>query len=64
MKPTDEHVHVSYLLQLRKCGKQCCSCATDKTKQHGPYWYGYWRDVRGIHSFYIGSQHPSKAASV
>jgi hypothetical protein len=34
---------------------QCGRCP----KQHGPYWYAYWKDYRGVtQKLYIGKQLP------
>ena len=31
-------------------------------KQHGPYWYAYWKDYRGVtHKQYIGKHLPESA---
>ena len=38
-------------LELVRCGR----CP----KQHGPYWYAYWKDYRGVsHKQYIGKHLP------
>ena len=41
-------------LELVRCGR----CP----KQHGPYWYAYWKDYRGVsHKQYVGKQLPESA---
>ncbi len=41
-------------LELVRCGR----CP----KQHGPYWYAYWKDYRGVtHKQYIGKHLPESA---
>jgi hypothetical protein len=46
----------SYRLELVKCGKQACRCATGKL--HGPYWYKYWREGEKVRCEYIGKRLP------
>lgn len=37
-------------LEFVRCGR----CP----KQHGPYWYAYWQDYRGVtHKQYVGSSY-------
>jgi len=41
-------------LEFVRCGR----CP----KQHGPYWYAYWKDYRGVtHKQYIGKHLPESA---
>jgi hypothetical protein len=41
-------------LEFVRCGR----CP----KQHGPYWYAYWKDYRGVtHKQYIGKRLPEGA---
>ncbi len=55
-----EGATITYQLQRRSCGK-CAMCRPGGPK-HGPYWYGYFRDVNGkLKSFYIGKEKPEKA---
>jgi hypothetical protein len=43
---------------LRQEFVQCGRCP----KQHGPYWYAYWKDYRGMtRKQYIGRQLPHSA---
>jgi hypothetical protein len=48
---------VTYRLELVKCGKLTCRCATGQL--HGPYWYAYQRQVGRVKSWYVGKQLPS-----
>ena len=42
-----------YQQEYIRCGKRCGSCP------HGPYWYAYWKDYRGVtRKQYIGKQLP------
>ena len=43
-----------YQLELIKCGKTNCRCASGKL--HGPYWYGYRRENGKLKSWYIGKR--------
>jgi hypothetical protein len=45
-----------YRLELVKCGKPACRCATGSL--HGPYWYQYWRDGDTVRCKYIGKKLP------
>jgi hypothetical protein len=41
-------------LEFVRCGR----CP----KRHGPYWYAYWKDYRGVtHKQYIGKHLPESA---
>ena len=34
-------------------------------KQHGPYWYAYWKDYRGVtRKLYLGKQLPDDTPTV
>jgi Family of unknown function (DUF6788) len=55
--PQDQHI--TYQLQLRKCGKPSCSTCRDG-QGHGPYWYAYWREGSRLRSAYVGK--PSEDA--
>jgi hypothetical protein len=48
---------VTYRLELVKCGKLTCRCATGQL--HGPYWYAYQRQAGKVKSWYVGKQLPS-----
>jgi hypothetical protein len=53
--PADQHI--TYLLQFRYCGKLSCrACRTGK--QHGPSWYGSWREGSRLKSGYVGKVYP------
>lgn len=50
-----------YRLELVKCGKASCRCATGKG--HGPYWYAYaWSRGRTV-SYYVGRDGPGVIAA-
>ena len=49
---------MTYQLELVRCGKERCHCATGKG--HGPYWYGYWSSGGKTRSKYIGKELPHK----
>ena len=55
------HLHITYQLQFRKCGK--ASCGTCKRGPgHGPYWYAYWREGSKLRSGYVGKTQPAGAS--
>lgn len=44
-----------YQLEMVRCGKGACrSCP------HGPYWYGYRRELGKLKSWYVGKKEPPK----
>ena len=47
---------VTYRLELVKCGKLACRCATGQL--HGLYWYAYQRQAGRVKSWYVGKQLP------
>jgi len=44
--------HVTFHLQMRKCGNLRCKCAYGE--MHGPFWYAYYRNGNRLKSMYIG----------
>jgi hypothetical protein len=53
-----------YALELVRCGKERCRCATDDRARHGPYWYLYRYVSPGKYSKkYIGRYLPGGADS-
>jgi hypothetical protein len=52
-----KEAHVTYQLQYRTCGKASCR-ACRAGRQHGPYWYAFWREQRRLRSAYIGKVAP------
>ncbi len=47
--------------QYRTCNKpNCYPCRTGK--RHGPYFYGYYRKDKKLHSYYIGKALPEQEA--
>ena len=48
-------VHVTVELQYRKCNRgKTGNCKCGKSLGHGPYYYGYFRHEKKIHSVYFG----------
>jgi hypothetical protein len=46
-----------YALELVRCGKERCRCATDDQAKHGPYWYLYRYVSPGKYSkTYVGRE--------
>jgi hypothetical protein len=43
---------VTYRLEMVKCGKLTCRCASGLL--HGPYWYAYQKQVGRLKSRYVG----------
>jgi hypothetical protein len=43
---------VTYRLEMIKCGKLACRCASGQL--HGPYWYAYQRQAGRLTSRYVG----------
>ncbi len=53
--------HITYQLQYRTCGKSACRvCSAGGA--HGPYWYAYWREHKGMRSAYLGKVAPPPCA--
>jgi hypothetical protein len=47
-KPTPDKLPGTVVAQYVRCGNRNCKCS--RGKLHGPYWYRYWRDARGVHT--------------
>jgi hypothetical protein len=47
---------VTYRLEMVKCGKLACRCASGLL--HGPYWYAYHKDSGRLKSHYVGKELP------
>jgi hypothetical protein len=43
---------VTYRLEMVKCGKLTCRCASGQL--HGPYWYAYQKQAGRLKSRYVG----------
>jgi hypothetical protein len=50
--------HMSYRLELVRCGKVNCRCSGGEL--HGPYWYAYWTEGRRTRSRYLGKELPEQ----
>ena len=42
----------TYRLEFVRCGKPNCKCS--RGAPHGPYWYAYRHDKKGMHKRYVG----------
>jgi hypothetical protein len=45
---------VTYRLEMVKCGKLACRCASGLL--HGPYWYAYQKQTGRLKSRYVGKE--------
>jgi hypothetical protein len=45
---------VTYRLEMVKCGKLACRCASGQL--HGPYWYAYQKQTGQLKSRYVGKE--------
>jgi hypothetical protein len=45
---------VTYRLEMVKCGKLACRCASGQL--HGPYWYAYQKQTGYLKSRYVGKE--------
>jgi len=45
---------VTYRLEMVKCGKLACRCASGQL--HGPYWYAYQKQAGRLKSRYVGKE--------
>jgi hypothetical protein len=45
---------VTYRLEMVKCGKLACRCASGQL--HGPYWYAYQKQTGRLKSRYVGKE--------
>jgi hypothetical protein len=48
---------VTYRLEMVKCGKLACRCASGLL--HGPYWYAYHKHSGRLKSRYVGKELPA-----
>jgi hypothetical protein len=47
---------ITYRLEMVKCGKLDCRCASGQL--HGPYWYAYHKQSGRLKSRYVGKELP------
>jgi hypothetical protein len=47
---------ITYRLEMVKCGKLACRCASGQL--HGPYWYAYHKQSGRLKSRYVGKELP------
>jgi hypothetical protein len=45
---------ITYRLEMVKCGKLACRCASGQL--HGPYWYAYQKHSGHLKSRYVGKE--------
>jgi len=58
MGATPIPAHATLRLEAVLCGKAGCS-----SREHGPYWYAYWKDEGRLRKAYVGRKLPARFAT-